>query len=288
MSTTVIEVGVDVGNATMMVILDADRFGISQLHQLRGRVGRGGHPGLCLLVTPAAPRPRRGAARAPWRATTDGFELAELDLEIRREGDVLGTDQSGRRSTLRLLSVVRDVEVVERGPRGGHRRSSRATPTLPSTPALAVAGRGAARARRGRLPGEGVTRIIGGSAGGRRLQTPPGDPTRPTSDRIARGALLRRSSPRSASWSGVRVLDLYAGSGAVGLEALSRGAEPRRPASSSDRRTAALIRRNAATLGLPAARWMPGAVAAYLDGEPSAPYDVVFLDPPYALPGRAA
>ena len=112
-STTVIEVGVDVGNATTMVILDADRFGISQLHQLRGRVGRGGHPGLCLLVTQAEPgSPARSRLDAV-AGTTDGFELADLDLELRREGDVLGTDQSGRRSSLQVLSVVRDVAIVE-------------------------------------------------------------------------------------------------------------------------------------------------------------------------------
>ncbi len=111
-STTVIEVGVDVGNATMMVILDADRFGISQLHQLRGRVGRGGHAGLCLLVSRAmSPGARHRLAAVA--KSVDGFGLAELDLEIRREGDVLGADQSGRRSSLRLLSVVRDVEVVQ-------------------------------------------------------------------------------------------------------------------------------------------------------------------------------
>jgi ATP-dependent DNA helicase RecG len=112
-STTVIEVGVDVGNATTMVLLDADRFGISQLHQLRGRVGRGGLPGLCLLVTTA---PAGSTARARLDAvasTTDGFKLAELDLELRREGDVLGARQSGARSTLRLLSVVRDADVIE-------------------------------------------------------------------------------------------------------------------------------------------------------------------------------
>ena len=111
-STTVIEVGVDVGNATTMVILDADRFGISQLHQLRGRVGRGGHPGLCLLVTAAHGSGSRERLEAV-ASTTDGFRLAELDLEIRREGDVLGTDQSGRRTSLQLLSVVRDVAVVQ-------------------------------------------------------------------------------------------------------------------------------------------------------------------------------
>jgi ATP-dependent DNA helicase RecG len=105
-STTVIEVGVDVANATVMVVLDADRFGVSQLHQLRGRVGRGGHPGLCLLVTQAeqgSPALDRLSAVA---ATTDGFELSRLDLEQRREGDVLGAAQSGSRSGLKLLSVL--------------------------------------------------------------------------------------------------------------------------------------------------------------------------------------
>ena len=113
-STTVIEVGVDVPIATMMVVLDADRFGISQLHQLRGRVGRGALPGLCLLVTDAEPgSPARERLDAV-ASTTDGFELAQLDLELRREGDVLGSTQSGRRSSLRLLAVVRDVDVIER------------------------------------------------------------------------------------------------------------------------------------------------------------------------------
>ncbi|WP_334170876.1 ATP-dependent DNA helicase RecG [Sinomonas sp.] len=111
-ATTVVEVGVDVPNATLMVILDADRFGIAQLHQLRGRVGRGGHAGTCLLVTrlePGHPSRERLAAVA---ASTDGFELAQKDLEFRREGDILGASQSGRRSTLRLLRVLRDGDVI--------------------------------------------------------------------------------------------------------------------------------------------------------------------------------
>jgi ATP-dependent DNA helicase RecG len=112
-STTVIEVGVDVGNATTMVILDAERFGVSQLHQLRGRVGRGGHPGLCLLVTAAPPGSPARVRLDAVASTSDGFKLAELDLELRREGNVLGSQQSGRRSSLRLLSVVRDVDVIE-------------------------------------------------------------------------------------------------------------------------------------------------------------------------------
>ncbi len=111
-STTVIEVGVDVHNATAIVLLDADRFGVSQLHQLRGRVGRGGLPGLCLLVTRAeqgTPARERLAAVA---ATTDGFELSRVDLEQRREGDVLGANQSGFRSSLVNLRVLRDEETI--------------------------------------------------------------------------------------------------------------------------------------------------------------------------------
>jgi len=112
-STTVIEVGVDVANATVMVVMDADRFGVSQLHQLRGRVGRGTSPGLCLLVTSAPPE---SAARERLEAiskTTDGFELSRIDLEQRREGDVLGANQSGTRSHLRLLRVLRDEKIIE-------------------------------------------------------------------------------------------------------------------------------------------------------------------------------
>ena len=112
-STTVIEVGVDVPNATTMVILDADRFGVSQLHQLRGRVGRGAHAGLCLLVTDAAPDGAAHERLTAVAATTDGFELALLDLRTRREGDVLGAAQSGTKSTLRLLSLLDDAPIVE-------------------------------------------------------------------------------------------------------------------------------------------------------------------------------
>jgi ATP-dependent DNA helicase RecG len=113
-ATTVIEVGVDVPNATVMVVLDADRFGVSQLHQLRGRVGRGAHPGLCLLVSGApegTPARERLDAVA---ATTDGFELSRYDLVARREGDVLGAAQSGSRRSLRLLSVLEHEDVIVR------------------------------------------------------------------------------------------------------------------------------------------------------------------------------
>ena len=112
-STTVIEVGVDVPNATVMVIMDADRFGVSQLHQLRGRVGRGTSPGLCLLVTNAEPESPARIRLDAVAGTLDGFELSRIDLEQRREGDVLGASQSGSRSHLRLLRVLRDESMIE-------------------------------------------------------------------------------------------------------------------------------------------------------------------------------
>lgn len=111
-TTTVIEVGVDVPNATMMVIMDADRFGVSQLHQLRGRVGRGEKGGLCLLVTNAVADSTAIQRLSAVASTNDGFELARLDLEQRKEGDILGAAQSGGRSQLRLLRVLRDESII--------------------------------------------------------------------------------------------------------------------------------------------------------------------------------
>jgi ATP-dependent DNA helicase RecG len=136
-ATTVVEVGVDVPNATVMVVLDADRFGVSQLHQLRGRIGRGNAAGTCLLVTDAA-----GGSSARQRldavaATADGFELARLDVEQRREGDVLGTAQSGRRSTLRLLSLRRDEQLIADA-RGEASDIVASDPHLAAHPALAA------------------------------------------------------------------------------------------------------------------------------------------------------
>ena len=112
-STTVIEVGVNVPNATAMVILDADRFGISQLHQLRGRVGRGTHKGICLLVSSAEAGTLASQRLEALAGTLDGFKLSELDLELRGEGDVLGDNQSGRRSQLKLLKVTKDAELIK-------------------------------------------------------------------------------------------------------------------------------------------------------------------------------
>ncbi|WP_338053976.1 ATP-dependent DNA helicase RecG [Streptomyces spiramenti] len=111
-ATTVIEVGVNVPNATAMVVMDADRFGVSQLHQLRGRVGRGTAPGLCLLVSEAHEASSARARLDAVARTLDGFELSRIDLEQRREGDVLGQAQSGGRSSLRVLTVVEDEELI--------------------------------------------------------------------------------------------------------------------------------------------------------------------------------
>lgn len=116
-ATTVIEVGVDVPNASVMVIMDADRFGVSQLHQLRGRVGRGSTPGLCLLVSRASEDSPAMARLSAVAGTLDGFELSRIDLDQRREGDVLGRAQSGTKSHLRLLRVLRDEELIEQARR---------------------------------------------------------------------------------------------------------------------------------------------------------------------------
>ncbi|MEV0210381.1 ATP-dependent DNA helicase RecG [Streptomyces sp. NPDC050788] len=137
-ATTVIEVGVNVPNATAMVVMDADRFGVSQLHQLRGRVGRGSAPGLCLLVTEmpeASPARRRLGAVA---STTDGFELSRIDLEQRREGDVLGQAQSGARSSLRVLAVIEDEDVIAEA-REEAARLVAEDPDLTSLPGLRTA-----------------------------------------------------------------------------------------------------------------------------------------------------
>ena len=136
-ATTVIEVGVDVPNATVMVVLDADRFGVSQLHQLRGRVGRGSAPGLALFATTSeVPSARERLAAVA--ETLDGFALSQLDLEQRREGDVLGASQSGGRSSLRVLRVRTDETVIAQA-REDAQTVMRADPHLSSHPELARA-----------------------------------------------------------------------------------------------------------------------------------------------------
>ena len=137
-STTVIEVGVDVPNATVMVVIDADRFGISQLHQLRGRVGRGGNAGLCLLLTAAEPGSIALERVQAVASTLDGFKLSEIDLELRREGDVLGANQSGARSSLKLLRVIRDSALIQDA-RTQAEAILAGDPTLEKNPQLAKA-----------------------------------------------------------------------------------------------------------------------------------------------------
>jgi ATP-dependent DNA helicase RecG len=174
-STTVIEVGVDVPEATVMVVLDADRFGLSQLHQLRGRVGRGSAPGLCLLVADAPDGTPAATRLATLASTGDGFALAAVDLELRREGDVLGAAQSGGSSSLRLLRVARDGEVIEQA-RADARAVVDADPELAGHPVLLAAidrqltgereeflARGTLRARPGaRRCGACWSRTVGG------------------------------------------------------------------------------------------------------------------------------
>ncbi|WP_433788236.1 ATP-dependent DNA helicase RecG [Actinomycetospora sp. CA-101289] len=135
-ATTVIEVGVDVPNATMMIIMDADRFGVSQLHQLRGRVGRGSAASSCLFVTEAAEGSPALARLERLAATPDGFEVSRLDLEVRDEGDVLGAQQSGRRSGLHMLSVLKHADLVAEA-RDEAREVVGADPTLARHPGLA-------------------------------------------------------------------------------------------------------------------------------------------------------
>jgi ATP-dependent DNA helicase RecG len=137
-TTTVVEVGVDVPNATAMVIMDADRFGVSQLHQLRGRVGRGRHEGLCLLVTEAEADGKSRQRLDAVADTLDGFKLSRLDLEQRREGDVLGAAQAGRRSSLKLLTLLRDEELIGEA-RDEAKDLVAADPALAGQPALATA-----------------------------------------------------------------------------------------------------------------------------------------------------
>lgn len=137
-STTVIEVGVDVPAATVMVILDAHVFGLSQLHQLRGRVGRGSAPGLCLLVADAPEGTVAAQRLGALAATTDGFELARVDLELRKEGDVLGSAQSGKRGALRFLRIVSDGAVIDRA-RDDARALVEADPELTAWPVLQAA-----------------------------------------------------------------------------------------------------------------------------------------------------
>ena len=293
-ATTVIEVGVDVPNATVMVVEDADRFGLLQLHQLRGRIGRGAHASVCFLL--ADPSTAEGQARMEaMAASSDGFELAERDLEIRGAGEVFGERQSGW-TDLKLGRLPRDEPVVvERAGDGrGHpRRRSRSR----RAPAAARGGRGPARRRR-RVPVQGLRarrstwrarrrpsgrlRVVAGRAGGRRLASLPGEATRPTTERVREAVF----SSLGGDVVGASVLDLYAGTGAMAIEALSRGAD-RAVLVDHDRAAAAVCRDNLATTGFDdVGRVVETTVSAFLalPPPPEAPFTLVTCDPPYATP----
>ena len=245
-ATTVIEVGVDVPEATVMVVEDADRFGIAQLHQLRGRVGRSDRPSWCYLFSGAS-TPDAAMRLEALERSNDGFELAEVDLELRGEGAILGTRQKGR-SDLKLASLRRgDRPLVEAARRVAEsicwprtRRSSapRTSPTRfgsswvrPRPPSCSRADRpspadpravGARRASTECVPAS--VRVIAGSCRGRLLRAPAGTVTRPTSDRVREAIFDVLGS--LVDLEGMAVVDLFAGSGAMGIEAISRGAGP--------------------------------------------------------------
>ena len=272
-ATTVIEVGIDVPNASVMLVEGAERYGISQLHQLRGRIGRGAHESVCVLFGP-----KESARLRALRDHRDGFKLAEIDLELRGEGEMLGTRQSGPGAVPRRPAARGRRAARRRAPDRG--RAAGGRPGAGAARARAARlGRPGGLRRRGARPDPGVSpRVIAGRYGGRRLQAPRGAATRPTSDRV-REALF---SILGARVQDARVLDLFAGSGALGLEALSRGAA-RAPRSSRARRPrwrrcGPTSRRSAPTprsSASDALRWLRAASGG------ARQYDLVFLDPPY-------
>ncbi len=211
-ATSVIEVGIDVPNATVMLVEDADRYGISQLHQLRGRIGRGEHPSLCLLFgTKDSPRLRALASYG------DGFRLAEIDLELRGEGELIGTRQHGQ-VVFKVAEFPRDAELLERAAHQA-RAPARCRPSPGAARARAPARSAAASLWRGGRGADPGMRVIGGRLGGRPLVAPRGRGTRPTPERVREALFSILGSVEDE-----RVLDLFAGSGALGIEALSRGA----------------------------------------------------------------
>ena len=216
-ATTVIEVGIDVPNATVMLVEDAERYGISQLHQLRGRVGRGEDPSLCLLFGPAE-SPRLQALARHTRRLRAGRDRPRAARRGRADRHA---PVGPRALSLRAPARGRGDPRARPRPRGGAgARGPR--------PAGARAGTAGRRARGGREGARGGVRVVAGRLGGRRLRAPRGRDTRPTSDRV-REALFSMLGPLD----GARVLDLFAGSGALAIEALSRGAQRRRSSSAT-------------------------------------------------------
>ncbi len=269
-ATTVIEVGIDVPNATVMLVEDAERYGISQLHQLRGRVGRGEHASLCLLFGPKESRRLQALAQHG-----DGFALAEIDLELRGEGELTGTRQSGM-ARFRVARLPEDADVLERA------HACAAELPRPSRRARVRAARRRAAAGRGepRRPHEGDRGHAPAGGGSSRLRAAT-RARRPT-------GCASRSSRSSARWTASASSTSSPGSGALGIEALSRGAgsvlfcDDARPA-------IAAVRQNLDALGLDGEVVCDDArrVLRNAHGRGAA-YDLIFLDPPYRQAERWA
>ena len=273
-ATTVIEVGVDVPNATIMIVQEADRFGLAQLHQLRGRVGRGAEQSYCLLVSRAKEELTEGASERleAMVATTDGFELAERDLEIRGEGQLLGARQSGY-SDLRFVRLRRDQALLERA-REVARELEDDGLLAEAVDRLLGESEHLGSTGENRAGGGG---IVAGSRKGHRIEAPKGVVTRPTGDRV-REAAFSLIGPIE----GAAVLDLFAGSGAMGLEALSRGAS-RCVFVERDRAACRVIQANLEKLRLTGAIVLNRDAGSALRDERARArrYDLVLADPPY-------
>ena len=264
-ATTVIEVGIDVPNATVMLVEDAERYGISQLHQLRGRVGRGEHASLCLLFGP-----KESARLQALAQHSDGFALAEIDLELRGEGELTGTRQSGL-ARFRFARLPEDADVLERAhacASDARSRHLRASPSTRCWPTSSLRGRGE--------PGRRV-RVVAGRPGGRRLAAPPGPGHAPDVRPRARGAVLdARPARRRARARPLRGLGRAGHRGAV-----ARGGQ--RAARRARRPRVAAIRANLEALGhgrdeVGAPRRPRGPAQRT---RPRRRIRSVFLDPPY-------